>query len=996
MKGKTKQQLYQKLIALFLLLVFSAFSVSVPVLTFTAAAAEDTESAETDGEDVSEGNTDDEEEAQLDTNLSDTGSDSDITITDPETENASAADKGGDKSGVSLTPGENNAYIVLGNPVKSRMMTFEDGVAQGITNVEDPHYSEEFIKDDITGRRVYKKNYLDITVDPDFYQKGDNTFLVLITYYDFGPDRGTFQVQYGNEKGGKSSCTVVKYGITPKWCTERTIWSNVGFGGNIDGKYDIRIFTNLYNAYAKIELVNLSALFRESGSDENLEMGMVNSIEMGTVNSIQAGVLGELGLYEGPDGQPADAGLEQKITRGEMVKLVLRAIGKEDKALSEKRTSSFSDIPPDLQPYLGYAESIGMINGTGEEKFEPDTYATPRQLLMCYFRLLDIEDEDLWNQAVDVAERIRLVLKNDLIYFPDRFLTRDNFAAIAYNALRVDNEMTGNSFLKEMLLDGRVTGEQLEKTGRGEMAAYRYIIPQYMPPVKMTDSESGRSYNLLTFNGNKAIRSYVNQQEFNSDATKFIIGNDKMQAMFEYDMQTYEMTFLDYCTVGGSLTAVVNPQDQIFYRNNEDELWQMDWKTKKKHRIGKMPAGVVGGDGISVMNDGSYIGVKWLQKDDPKDFFPTTGENRYRVLARLDTKTGEFYTERSHEFDDNPETAHLGHPILNPVDKDLMFFCHEGTAELVPDRLWVANLATGEEWNVFRQAANSDGTTGESSGHELWTLDGKNIIFVKYKMKKSIGKTGICRVSVDGEEREYFNDDYSFWHCTSTGDGEWVAGDTNRSPREIALVSTKTYQSHLLAKFRVGPSGQHPYQPHPTLSWNGKMIAWQQTNEQDQLGTAWMDVSDITGADIPGGTVEYNDKLSYVTYPNCEFEVERKEVEGEECITAQKDCGIYMDIHDEWIKTYCGAVTLDITYLDEGKMPILVKYTDAILTPQDYANQENQVIQIRRNNTGTWKTVSVPLKRASLYNSGKHLTDFVISGLYSDVVVKDVKVRADA
>ena len=879
---------------------------------------------------------------------------------------------------ISLTPGANNAYVVFDKKIKSSKMTFEDGIAQGIKDVSDPNYSEEFTMDGITGRRVYKANYVNLTVDPSYYSKDDHKFLFLITYYDFGPQVGYFHVRYGNEQGKYSSVSIAKRGIVPKWCTARLILDDVGFGGNIGGKYDIRILTNLYNAFAKVEVVNLSAIERSGGD-----------VDLGTVNSIQQEALKQLGLYSGKDEKGNEAGLEQKLTRGEAIKNLICAVGKKDEVTPKK--CSFSDVKGDLAKYVAYAESMGIVKGTDDGRFMPDEPATPRELLVFYMRFLNIDEPDIYENAFSVAKKEGLLLDSDVVLFADKPLIRDNFVAIAYNALRIRNKKSGSSPLEELLREGKITGEALDSTGIAELAAYKYIIPQKIPKIKKTDPETGREYYYLNFNGDKSIRSYVNQQEWNSDATKFIIGNDKTDGMYEYDTETEMMTFLDYASVGSSLTAVVNKNDQIFYKNTNNELWQMDWKTKNKKMIGKLPGGVTGGDGISVMDNGKYIGCKWLQKLDDEDYL--NGVNRYRILARLNCETGEWYTERSHEFNDIPDAPSLGHPIINPVDENIMFFCHEGDSSIVPDRLWVANLATGEDWNVFRQAERFDGKTGEGSGHELWTADGKNLIFVKYPMKTQVGKTGICRVSLDGSEREYYNGDYNYWHCTVSDDGEWVAGDTNNSPREIALVSTKTYKSTLLVKFRVGPSSQHPYQPHPTLSGNGKMIAWQMVDDSDMLGTAWMDISDITGKEIRGGKEKLSETLSYVNYEDSECEVKKTQKNGAGCFEINPGNCMFVDVNDEIIKAPNANLKIKFGYLDEGRQPAVLKYTTSVEGKTEYANCENAFVEIKRNGSGKWKTAEVELKNISLMNSGKHISDFSVSGKHSKLYIKDITVE---
>lgn len=885
-------------------------------------------------------------------------------------------------TGVSLIPGENNAYVVMGENVTTNYMTYTDGVKEGIVNPSDMNYNEMFLMDGVTGRKVYKENYVNLKLSPEYYSEQDCKFMVLITYYDFGPSVGYFHVEYSKKDGSVGRVSIRKEGVKPKWCTSRILLDDASFGGKLDGGNDIRLLTNAYNAFAKVEIVNISVAERSG-----------EVIELGTVNAAQAETLGLLKLMEGPGGKDATYGLEQKLTRGETVKMLLKAMAKDDVSLKENNHCSFSDVSSELAPYIGYGEKIGMISGTGSGLFKPDEYATPRQLMMFLFRILGIEGDNLYENAVEIAKNNKMVLEFDMILYPDAALTRDNFAAILYNSIMVENK-EGKTIIVDNINAGRITEEMTDSTGVPEIMAYKFMLPRKVPKRTMVDESSGRTYYYLNIEGTKAIRSYVNTQEWNAAADKFIIGNDTTGAMYEYDVNTEILRFLDYCIASGSLQAHVVANDQIYYKKKDGSIWHMDWNTYEKRKIADLPPyAMTIDDGISVTEDGKYIGTKFKMDSDPKDYF--NGIHRYRILARLNTETGEWDKIDSHEFDNVPQYPDVGHPIIHPYDENTLFFCHEGTTHYIPDRLWIKNFETGEDYNVFKQAERADGMTGEPSGHEMWSHDGESLVFVKYPFDTNVGKSGVVRVSRDGSEREYYNGDYKYWHCTSTANMEWVAADTQTSPREVVLISTRSYKSYPIVKFRMGPSPNHPYQPHPTFSWNGKMISWQMVDENDMLGTAWMDVSDITGQKFEGGEEKYNDSVNVVSYKNTEFESSAVEIDGMHCLKANADCGIYFDINDELIRTPRGNVRIKLTYLDSGSMPIDILYTSSTEKPTEYANQEDMKFTVERSDSGKWKTVTLNLKNAGLNNSGKHLSDFAVKGRFSEVVVGDVEVIAE-
>src|SRR5699024_7109595 len=104
----------------------------------------------------------------------------------------------GEDRQVTLNVRENSAYVLFSDPPVQKNLTFEDGYTQGITDPINPLYSEVFIQDGIQARKVYKENYLYFTLDKSFYDEGDHEFLVLITYYDFGPNIGYFHLDYNS------------------------------------------------------------------------------------------------------------------------------------------------------------------------------------------------------------------------------------------------------------------------------------------------------------------------------------------------------------------------------------------------------------------------------------------------------------------------------------------------------------------------------------------------------------------------------------------------------------------------------------------------------------------------------------------------------------------------------------------------------------------------------------------------------------------------------
>ena len=406
------------------------------------------------------------------------------------------------------------------------------------------------------------------------------------------------------------------------------------------------------------------------------------------------------------------------------------------------------------------------------------------------------------------------------------------------------------------------------------------------PSQEIYDSKSNRTYYYMNVNGNPTIKPYVTSQCWNSDGTKFIVGDSVEKKMYEYDITTQKLRFLDGVDGSSAMAAVVTPKDIIYYTYG-GMLFKINWRTYTRELVYSFGEEVSSISTLQVTNDGKYITGYYSGK---------YKNEKTANIIRLNLETGEVDGKLYKEFDaDDPKYAYadgtsasmgVGHPIINPEYPDYMFFCHEGTTQNIPDRLWLGRYSTGEMYNMFLQMERSDGKSGECSGHEVWSLDGEHLYFVKYSVaQNTVGKKGIVRIDKDGDKglslsdittsnyskssREYLGDEFDYWHCYPSGDDKWVVGDTNKG--EVAILNTETGEEQLLAQFKM-VDHNHPYQPHPQISYNGRGVNWQMANpectgfDDSVVGIGWMDVSEITGRGIHKYILEdyENDLIKYV------------------------------------------------------------------------------------------------------------------------------------
>lgn len=469
------------------------------------------------------------------------------------------------------------------------------------------------------------------------------------------------------------------------------------------------------------------------------------------------------------------------------------------------------------------------------------------------------------------------------------------------------------------------------------------------PKRTIVDEKSGRTYYHITLGTHNAISTYVTSQHWNTDGTKFLVGDRAEDKLYEYDTVNETLRFLDYGYVDTSITGYVSPNNEIYYHYNRC-VYKIDWDTYERTLLCMLPLECKTISGMHVTNDGRYLSGYYRGYDVPDN----------TVLVRLDMHTGEF--DHMYVKDDfpsvNPVSSGLGHPIINPQYPDILFFCNEGTTEKIPDRLWMLDFKTGKMHNIFNQSYNTNITTAETSGHEVWNKDGEYLYFVKYTKKQNKGQNGVVRIRFkDGvftREREYINGDAPYWHCYPSGDNNWVAADTNTG--EVYLMSTRSYKSYLLADFdmitdvfnkdgvNVGMS--HPYQPHPHISYNGKSVSWQMVvdNDINKLGIAWMDISDYTSRTYSYNHFNVSTRGEIIGYSDTDTKYQRETIDDVSYVKSLPGQKIYFDIDDDYLKDLNAKIQVTFTCYCPEDSSVKLGYSTGIDSDDDWHKYEDNEI----------------------------------------------------
>ncbi len=696
-------------------------------------------------------------------------------------------------SEVSVNVGDNSVgYAIILDTIKTKNLSVKFGSQSSVCDATNT-FPEQVSLDGIKTRKVYASSDTsnapgDIYITLDKTKFTGSKYLVLITYYDFGPNVGHFDLCYNSSAGSEQKHTIRKTGMTEKWTTVSILIDDAAFSGAMPHGADMRIVNGAYNAFAKIEIIDYS------GSD---------------------------------------------------------------------------------------VQNLGIIN-----------------------------------------------------------------------------------------------------------------------PVTVKDSATNRNWEYLNFNGKPAIRPYVTAQGWNYEGTKFIFGSyNPVQTtdssgktvvtadsdgykLYEYDIVNNIVRQLDSgitdCRTG--ISAVVTPDNYIYYAKTDGHTWKMNWLTYQKEQTKARTYGT-----MNVTNNGEWISGYGGNANQVLTSNTITGENKSADIS---------YAQKIWETNNILSDDGKGHPMINPEYPHLLFFCHEGTTQYIPDRLWLANYKTGDVYNSFVQVPYSTTVTAETSGHEVWSMDGEMMYWVKYPKRNysnNAGQSGLMRMNKFGSDREYINGDYDYWHCYPSSDHNFVAADTNDHPTKIVVVNTNTYESTKIAEF-INGSSSHPNQPHPHISYNSYSLSWQlMTGGVTCIG--WDEVRDITANTAQKQMLAFGEYANVITCDDAVSETTDEVIDGVTYKTASSGNGIYIDILSGVCQSTNIPVTLEVTYLDRGKNPLNIVYTAGVDDIYDLATREDKTYSITKTGSNSKKTAIVNLGNINANNIGKFGSDLYFAS--SDgAYISSVKVTA--
>ena len=915
-----------------------------------------------------------------------------------------------------MTPvDEDAAYIVFTDTAQEKQMTFEDGF--GKTEKTDLTYNEKVNFKGIVGRQVFYQNQIFLKLDPSFASPEDTTFKITFNYYDYG-GAGYIHFDYtipgttdtygrisvlkmGDPKGGTDEERYEK----AKWWECTFYISDASFRQAMDYGGDIRIVTGGYNTFAKIEVTNLS---RNAG---------VETFDL--FNSKSANSLKVMGLFDEYSAENADAILGKELTREEALKYILQFAGLKEEAEKKNLPCSFTDVSLEYKPYVGMAESLGIIKNTGGTLGAKEPFPQS-ELCEWYSAFMGSDDPAVKTNPLTVVAGLNLINSGNMLFQPTKTVLMDNLVAFANNMLPLKNLKTGKCYLSDLYNSGRVTVDTFRETGDSSLINWLLMGEFYMPPEEHYDPETGRTYYTINILGEHAIKNYYTMPMTSTDDTRFYF-RDKNSNIYEYNMKTYMVKYMCTGDPGIEHFFCVSAKNNLWYLDQYARICKINLDTYEETVVVHLP------DAYQdiTLNTGAMLQVDFNETA----LTVSNRDARYWENRQLGGSIHQYDIENNiwknifiGDFakDFVTDYTYPGHLCQNPVKKNLVFYCHEGAK--VNDRTWVMDIDTGEKWVGFPQKKYSPERTGEDGVHEYWLADGEYLLTVRghnhhdeirYNWgaeTQTANARGIYFARWDGKDRYLVNGDYQYSHCaTALNSNRWLISDVGIDSAngftKLVLMDTEAGWSKVIVNHT---KGNNPGHSHPQFSWDAKTAffgLWSEDYKTVEVG--WAYIGDITENPTPGSQIDLNEACSTYSYEGEDhFMIEHKDEKGT-YFEVPKNNFMEVKVKPDYLEEEQTDVEIEITYLDNTYFPIKLDYFEweNIST---YAKREKnhpdyyyegigklhpRVEYIQRTNTGKWKTVKLTIHNINLENMFQLGADFKLSGLQSKAFIRDVFVK---
>ncbi len=321
------------------------------------------------------------------------------------------------------------------------------------------------------------------------------------------------------------------------------------------------------------------------------------------------------------------------------------------------------------------------------------------------------------------------------------------------------------------------------------------------------DPDTGREVTQLTNSSFPSSNLYFTAQSFtaNNRGLVFMSSRPKKSELYLAELPSGRFQQLTESETGAYHACVCQKASTVAYLDN-GAVWIVDLHSLEQRKLYTIPQGHQP-DLLSIDDSGRYIAFAHctpLAKPVARD------QTHHSWLVRINTDGSGHQLVREEDF-------WISHVLINPTDPDTILFCHEGSWEVVAQRLWVVR-ADGSGLRKLRVEEDPE----VAIGHEIWTERGGAVNYHgSYKRRAFLG-----RVSKDGSLVHEYTMTAPAGHTSATEDGRLVLGDGTVEYPYISLYHFKgsvAIADPLCQSGRMTPAGLHA---HANFSADGEFVVF--------------------------------------------------------------------------------------------------------------------------------------------------------------------------
>ncbi|HBG26261.1 MAG: hypothetical protein A2Y10_09010 [Planctomycetes bacterium GWF2_41_51] len=351
------------------------------------------------------------------------------------------------------------------------------------------------------------------------------------------------------------------------------------------------------------------------------------------------------------------------------------------------------------------------------------------------------------------------------------------------------------------------------------------------------DAVTGRRIHAVGLAGTNTAHLYPTSLTWDAASTKLIVN-----ANIQLDKWGWYCDFVEFDTVSEKTTYIDSyrsyygavSRDNKFYYIKKDKVYYCDLKTYQKELVCAHPNGFDFYGVPTISNDNTVMAVYWKNKND-----------NLRNIGKIDLKTGKLSVlVSSADFKDvfSPPYPDLNHPLVNPVYKNLIFFCLDGPFGV--NRMWIydENL---DKIKSHYEPKQLGGKVGEYLYHENWAADGEKIYVIK-SHRSPVKPAGIMWVDKwDSTKYGIVNSDYQYHYASPSSDGKWLIACTRYikglvdKQSDIVLVDLMTKKTMLLARVDTVSDGH----VHPSFSLDNKKVTFTFIDSDKKMWVGYIDIT---------------------------------------------------------------------------------------------------------------------------------------------------------